>query len=192
MNEATVLNGVLFQLSYVHRMKRWISWRMYRGSPTDRDRSHLNASYNAVLHHLKVMCRLLSKDVARGRSRFSVENLVSRKEWCGVDEVYAAVEQELPHYNRILKAAADGGGLPLAERGLALQFILSAFFRYCTPARPSFYENVTVGDWAKTVQDPERMLRSHSFKTGVCVCAVVCAAALVISPTCLACSCRLW
>ena len=94
-----------------------------------------------------------------------------------MDEVYAAVAQELPHYNRILKAAADGQRLTLAERGLALQFILSAFFKYCCPARPSFYENINLDDWIKALTDPQRMLRSRCFKTGVCVC--VCVAALV-------------
>ena len=191
----------------MHRLKRWISWRLYKGSPTHRDRAHLNGCYQSVLLHLKTMCKVLGKEVARGRQRFSMENLVSRKEWCGLDEVYAAVAQELPHYNRILKAAADGQRLTLAERGLALQFILSAFFKYCCPARPSFYENINLDDWIKALTDPQRMLRSRCFKTGVCVCVCVLlplcftfvhsfvllhlSCEFTYMP-CIACSCRVW
>ena len=171
------------------RLLRFLAFRRSLLHPLDPNTPCLVAAFQGVREHLGATIRSLSKAATlRQRKQLSREALEARgacalpphllppphspppfliftDQWADLSLLLRALNANEPLFRDICHRGATQQNLPLADRVFALQFLLAAAYLKCGPARAGFWQQVTLADWERALQHPERVLLSTEFKT---------------------------
>lgn len=154
--------------AHLNRLRRYVEYRMMQiTDDDDHESAQTMSKYQGIIQVLRQHGRNLSQQARKDQGeRFSKEALLARGEWCSLPDVVAAFRVNEPEFKKWIGIAKkDSSKLSYEGKRFCLQFVNVSCYVLCSPARIGFWKSITVKDFRKSCQRPDRLLSSTKFKT---------------------------